>query len=102
MIYYAVIDTNVIVSAMMNPDSIPGVVLKHALCGKIIPLINDKIVEEYNNVVCRNKFAFDETDINNVLKGIKERSIELDRIVTEDTLSTKKISFFTKLLCLEE
>lgn len=35
MLYYAVIDTNVIVSAMMNPDSIPGNVLKHALGGRI-------------------------------------------------------------------
>ena len=33
MIYYAVIDTNVIVSALLKPDSIPGNVVKLiALC----------------------------------------------------------------------
>ena len=45
MIYYAVIDTNVIVSAMLNPDSIPGTVVKYALAGLIVPFLNDEIIK---------------------------------------------------------
>lgn len=97
MIYYAVIDTNVIVSGMLNPDSIPGIVLKHALGGKIIPLINKEIVTEYENVVRRNKFGFDEIDINNVLLNIKERAITLDRTITDELFVDQKDIVFYEI-----
>lgn len=84
MLYYAVIDTNVIVSAMMNPDSIPGNVLKHALGGRIIPLINQEILDEYIRVIHRSKFGFDENDIKNVLLSIKERAVVLDRTISNE------------------
>ena len=40
MKYYAVIDTNVLVSALLKWDSLPGKIVTHALVGKIIPLVN--------------------------------------------------------------
>ena len=49
MLYYAVIDTNVIVSAMMNPDSIPGNVLKHALGGRKIATNKGLFEKQRNN-----------------------------------------------------
>ena len=47
MQYYAVIDTNVIVSAMLKWDSIPGSILELALDGPITPVLNHEILEEY-------------------------------------------------------
>ena len=44
MKYYAVIDTNVLVSAMLRWDSVPGCVLEHAFVGDIIPLLNEKTI----------------------------------------------------------
>ena len=38
MRYFAVIDTNVIVSALLNRASTPGMVLEEALTGRIIPI----------------------------------------------------------------
>ena len=47
MKYFAVIDTNVIISAMLNFQSVPGQIVLEALTGKIIPLLNDEILAEY-------------------------------------------------------
>ena len=43
--YYAVIDTNVLVSSMLKADSIPGKIIDLVLLGKIIPLLNEEIIE---------------------------------------------------------
>ncbi len=56
MKYYAVIDTNVIVSALLKKDSIPGQIVKRVYDGIIIPLINEEILSEYLEVTTRNKF----------------------------------------------
>ena len=60
MNYYAVIDTNVLVSAMLRWDSVPGCVLEHAFVGDIIPLLNEQVLKEYMEVLRRPKFQFDE------------------------------------------
>lgn len=46
---YAVIDTNVIVSAMFthNPESPTKLILDHILRGDVIPLYVDEIISEY-------------------------------------------------------
>ncbi len=50
MKYYAVIDTNVFVSAMLKWNSIPGNVMEFVFSGVIIPLLNEGIMKEYENV----------------------------------------------------
>ena len=61
---YAVIDTNVVVSAFLRWDSVPGMVLEQSLIGSIIPLLSDEIMAEYENVLRRKKFSF--KDISNI------------------------------------
>lgn len=56
MRYYAVIDTNVLVSAMLKWNSVPGNVLELTFSGTIIPLLNERIVKEYREVLGRPKF----------------------------------------------
>ena len=55
---YAVIDTNVIVSALLarNPQSATVKVLEAFWQGKIVPLVNDEIIGEYDEVLRRPKF----------------------------------------------
>ena len=48
MNFYAVIDTNVVVSAMLKDISVPGSIPAHALNGKIVPLFNDEILMRLN------------------------------------------------------
>ena len=51
MKYYAILDTNVLVSAMLKADSIPGMIIAEAMYGDIIPVLNDDILTEYENVL---------------------------------------------------
>ena len=55
---YAVVDTNVIVSAVIakNPDSPPRQVFRAMLSGDIIPLYHPDILAEYEEVLSRKKF----------------------------------------------
>lgn len=57
---YAVIDTNVIVSALLtrNAESSTVKVIEALLCGKIVPLYNEEIIREYIDVLNRPKFRF--------------------------------------------
>ena len=58
MKYFAVIDTNVIVSAMLKNDSFPALVLKEVLLGNINLLMNEEILNEYLEVLSRKNFIF--------------------------------------------
>ena len=53
MKYYAVIDTNVLVSAMLKWDSTPGNILELDFSGMIVPLLNEHIMKEYREVLSR-------------------------------------------------
>ena len=64
MTYYAVIDTNVIVSSMLKRSSIPGKVLDYVLQGTVIPLLNHEILSEYADVLTRNEFGFSASDVD--------------------------------------
>ena len=66
---FAVIDTNVIVSSFIteNDDAATARVIRAIADGKIIPLYNEEIIEEYRDVLSRPRFGF---DIEAVLKTI--------------------------------
>ena len=69
MKYFAVFDTNVLVSAMIthHSDSATVKVLEQVVKGRIIPLFNDEILLEYQEVLHRDKFNLREDDILNML-----------------------------------
>ena len=50
---YAVIDTNVLVSAAIKPDSVPGTIFRLILIEQICPVFNSEILEEYKRVLPR-------------------------------------------------
>ena len=47
MKYYVVIDTNVLVSAVLKSHSVPGSIVELAFDGPIIPILNEAIEKEY-------------------------------------------------------
>ena len=63
--YYAVIDSNVIVSALISKkaESYPLSVMAHVYSGVIIPVFNNEIINEYNDVLSREKFHLNQSDI---------------------------------------
>ena len=91
---YAVIDTNVLVSALLRWDSVPGAVLEQALVGSIVPLLNDEIMAEYEEVLRRKKFPFKEEDIQTVTDGIRMRGVFLDPEKLEQNLPDPKDVIF--------
>ena len=95
MTYYAVIDTNVIVSSMLKTDSIPGLIINYVKNNTIIPLFNEEILNEYFDVLTRNKFDFDNKQVTETLSFIKEKGILLQREQTlEDFIDQDDIVFF--------
>ena len=51
MKYFAVIDTNVLVSAMLKHQSVPGNILDMVFSGIITPVLNYDIESEYRDVI---------------------------------------------------
>ncbi len=74
---YAVIDTNVLVSAMLTHNNLSATiqVMEAMFANKITPLYNDEIISEYDDVLHREKFGFSEADICHYLEAIKQVGI---------------------------
>ena len=84
MKYYVVLDTYVVISALLGRASVPGAILEEALTGRIIPLLHEDILEEYNDVLHRPKFKFDGHDVEVALTGLIKCSIFVDAAPVED------------------
>lgn len=79
MTYYAVIDTNVLISALLskNSDAATVKVLRAILDGRIVPLYHNEILNEYDAVLHREKFHFKEESIQAVLAAVKGFGVEV-------------------------
>jgi len=62
-----VLDTNVVVSALLSPRGAPGRVLDQVLAGDHVLLLDDRIRAEYAEVLARPKFAFAAHDVATLL-----------------------------------
>lgn len=78
MKYFAVIDTNVIVSAMLKGDSMPAMVLKEVLLGNINMLAYEEILNEYLEVLSRKKFHFPINAVIDLVNELKKQAIYVD------------------------
>ncbi len=95
MKYYAVIDTNVVVSSMLKHDSIPGEILDLVLSKTIVPLLNKEIIDEYEDVLKRNKFGFSNDEVDKLITNLKSNSIFLEREQTlEEFVDEDDIVFY--------
>jgi len=79
MTYYVVIDANVLISALLskNSDAATVKVLRAIFDGRIVPLYHNKILDEYNEVLHREKFHFKESSIQMALTAVKEFGMEV-------------------------
>jgi putative PIN family toxin of toxin-antitoxin system len=62
-----VIDTNVIVSALINANGIPAKILALALNGKTKILYDNRIIFEYIDVLSRKDFGFNPEIVNDII-----------------------------------
>ena len=89
---YAVIDTNVIVSARItkNSSSATVKVLNNMFNGIIKPIFNDEIIAEYADVLHRPKFGMRDEEINLIINYIKKYGIHSDRVPYEGNMPDEK------------
>ena len=78
---YAVIDTNVFVSALFtkNPHSATTKVVEALEEGRITPLYNEQIIAEYKEVLGRERFHISVAERNTVLNYIRKNGVLADR-----------------------
>lgn len=98
MKYYAVIDTNVLVSAMLKVTSVPGQIAINALMGDIIPLLCDEIIAEYREVLHRQKFRFNPKAVDVFIEGIIDRGIFVDAGPVDEILPDPKDAVFYEVV----
>lgn len=101
MKYYAVIDTNVLVSAMLKWNSIPGNIMELAFSGTIIPLLNEQILKEYEEVLSRPKFHLTASIIQNIIEEFKHCGICIDAEELDVNLPDPKDRVFYEVVMEE-
>lgn len=113
--YYAVIDTNVIVSAFMKPTNsitdanneqplpyegvltAPFQILRHVWCKKIVPVISTEIIAEYRDVLSRDKFKIQKEDISRFLADFIECAVFVSPVIQDATLPDPKDVVFYEI-----
>ncbi len=103
---YVVIDTNVLVSALITRnESSPTVrILRFLADGKIVPVYSDEIVKEYDEVLRREKFKLPERIIKNLLNDITDNGLKITEIqeVYEPLPDPKDVVFYAVTLSAQD
>ena len=92
MIYYAVIDTNVLVSALLSKhsDSATVLVVEKIFDGKIAVLYSREVLEEYREVLKRPKFKFDTRVVDVLIAAVERNGISVEPHETGAILADMK------------
>jgi len=101
---YVVVDTNVLVSALLSkhPDSSTVIIRNYLFDGIITPLYNDEIYKEYDDVLHRPKLQLPTEQIDAVLEAIAERGLILGRTESNEVfLDPKDVVFYEIALSKE-
>jgi putative PIN family toxin of toxin-antitoxin system len=72
-----VIDTNVLVSALITPEGKPARVLDSVLTGGAVICCDSRILFEYERVLTREKFGINPAKIQNLLIVLTEMGISM-------------------------
>ena len=103
---YVVIDTNVLVSALItrNENSPTVQILRFLANGNIVPVYSEDIVKEYNEVLRRAKFKLSESLIINLLKDIMDNGLKITELaeVTETIPDPKDIVFYAVTISAQD
>lgn len=95
MKYYAVIDTNVVVSAMINWESVPGSIVLFAFSDTIVPIFNDEILNEYRTVLLRPKFGLTEDIVDKIISSFIAHGISTAaKEIEVDFYDSKDVVFY--------
>lgn len=92
-----VLDTNVLVSALLNPYGVPSVVWNLGLKRQITFLYEQKILIEYEQVLGRPKFKFTKEQIKDTVDFIKNNGEHRITSPTHHTLPDESDRIFLEM-----
>lgn len=92
MPYYAAIDTNVLVSALLakHSDSATVRVVERMILGDLIPVYSADTMKEYREVLRRKKFKFSTAQIDYLLAAISQFGLMVEPSPTGEVLPDPK------------
>lgn len=105
MTCYAVIDTNVLVSALLSShdDAATVLVVGKLFSGEVILFFNDEILKEYNEVLRRTKFHFSEDTIRMLIQAIEKVGEQVVPLPTGELLpDMKDLPFYEVVVTKQE
>ena len=71
----AVFDTDVVVSGVLSPDGPPGRILDAILDGLCRPVVTDRILAEYEEVLCRPRLRLDTAKVYALLNALRAQAL---------------------------
>ena len=102
---YAVIDTNVFVAALLSRHSnsatvlVVDTLLNHGIC----PLYNQEIINEYQDVLHRDKFHFPLESIDAIISTVQKYGISTERVISfEHFPDPKDVVFYEVALSKDD
>lgn len=92
MTCYAVIDTNVLVSALLSnhADSATVMIISRMISGDLIPVYSTETMKEYRDVLHRKKFKFNQERIDYLLSALIHFGIMIEPSATGEILPDMK------------
>ncbi len=101
MKYYAVIDTNVLVSAALKWHSVPGSIVELVFEGYIIPVLNQEIVDEYRVVLSRPKFHLTNDIVEEIINSFNAVGLYVDATSLDIDFTDPKDKVFYEVVMEE-
>ena len=101
---YAVIDTNILVSALITHNSKASTVkvLESMFMNYFTPLYNEEILSEYEDVLHRRKFKLTEDQIRTVIDYVKQNGIDTARFPYDGEMPDEDDRVFYEVALSEE
>ncbi len=103
---YVVIDTNIIVSALLAQDrqrSVPFAILESVFLGKLTPVLSKEIMAEYVSVLNREKFGFNQELVKTILEELKMQGVWVTPNKTKKVLpDPKDVCFYEAAVIYED
>lgn len=93
-----VIDTNVIISAFLTPSGSSSAFMDKVFGNTYEVVVTEKIMEEYDDVLHRKKFCFEEDVIQYLLKWFRDNALFVEvneeDYLSDDVIDSKDAVFF--------
>ncbi len=105
MICYAVIDTNVLVSALLSnhADAATVQLVGRLISGEIVPVYSNEIMCEYREALGRKKFKFEQNMVNYILLAVEKYGVMIDPSATGVILpDMKDLPFYEVVMMKKE